>query len=70
MLMTNMTFTKGIGSPTYMAPEIINKAKYKKPADVFSLAVMLFDFFVWGEAYPKSVFKLPWQVSAIGQAAK
>ncbi|ELP85509.1 protein kinase, putative, partial [Entamoeba invadens IP1] len=33
LLMTNMTFTKGIGTPTYMAPEILMKEKYKKNAD-------------------------------------
>ena len=62
MLMTNMTFTKGVGTPTYMAPEILNKEKYKKPADVFSFGVMLFECFKWGEAYPKTVFKYPWDV--------
>ena len=36
MLMTNMTFTKGIGSPSYMAPEILNREHYKKAADVYS----------------------------------
>ena len=56
MLMTNMTFTKGVGSPTYMAPEVLNK-KCKKAADVFSFGVMLFECFKWGEANPKAQFK-------------
>ena len=30
MMMTNMTFTKGIGTPTYMSPEILNRQHYKK----------------------------------------
>ena len=30
MLMTNMTFTKKVvDSPTYMAPEVLNKERYK-----------------------------------------
>ena len=41
MLMTNMTFTQGIGSPTKKAPEVINKEKYKKLADVFSFGVTM-----------------------------
>ena len=49
LLMTNMTFTKGIGTPVYMAPEVFNKAKYKKAADVFSFGVMMYECFVWGD---------------------
>ena len=70
MLMTNMTFTKGIGSPVYMAPEVFNKQKYKKAADVFSFGVMLFECSKWGDAYPKSQFKFPWQISSFVQAGK
>ena len=43
LLMTNMTFTKGIGTPTYMAPEVLNKEKYKKAADVYSFGVMMYE---------------------------
>ena len=49
--MTNMTFTKGIGTPNYMAREILNKEKDKKAADVSSFGVMLFACFKWGNAY-------------------
>ena len=59
MLMTNMTFTKGIGSPNYMAPEVLNKEKYKKPANIFSFGVTVFECFGWCDVYPKSVFKYP-----------
>ena len=62
LLMTNMTFTKGVGTPTYMALEILNKEKYKKTADVYSFGVMLYECFVWGEAFPKTLFKFPWDV--------
>ena len=27
LTLTNMTFTKGVGTPTYMTSEILNKAK-------------------------------------------
>ena len=36
MLMTNMTFMKGIGKPVYMAPEVLNKEKSKKVADIYA----------------------------------
>ena len=55
MLMTNMTFTKGIGSPTYMAPEVLNKKKYKSAADVYSFGMMMYECFKWGEAFPNEL---------------
>ena len=63
MIITNMTFTKGIGSPSYMAPELLKKQHYKKPADVFSFAITMYEFFSWSEAYPKQQFKFPWKIA-------
>ncbi|ELP89959.1 protein serine/threonine kinase, putative [Entamoeba invadens IP1] len=63
MLMTNMTFTKGVGSPIYMAPEILKREKYKKSADVFSLAITMYECFTWTNAYPKEYFKFPWTIA-------
>ena len=54
LLMTNMTFTKGVGSPTFMAPAVLNKEKSKKAADVYSFGVTMYECFMWGEAFPKS----------------
>ncbi|ELP92040.1 protein serine/threonine kinase, putative [Entamoeba invadens IP1] len=62
MLMTNMTFTKGIGTPIYMAGELLKGQKYKKPADVYSFAITMFEIFIWGEAYPGDRFKYPWDI--------
>ncbi|ELP89832.1 MAP kinase-activated protein kinase, putative [Entamoeba invadens IP1] len=62
MMMTNMTFTKGIGTPIYMALEILNKEKYKKPADVYSFGVSLFECVTWKEPYPKIRFKFAWDI--------
>ena len=63
LLMTNMTFTKGIGTPKYMAPEILNKGKYKKSADIYSFAITMFETFNWDEAYPPLVFRRPWDIA-------
>ncbi|ELP85472.1 protein serine/threonine kinase, putative [Entamoeba invadens IP1] len=63
MLMTNMSFTKGIGTPVDMAPEIVKKEKYKKSADVFSLGITMFECFGWCQAYPKTQFKYPWVIA-------
>ncbi|ELP87074.1 protein serine/threonine kinase, putative [Entamoeba invadens IP1] len=62
-LMTNMTFTNGIGTPTYMAPEILKQEKNKKEADVFSFGVTMFEMFGWCEIYSKNVFNYPWQIA-------
>ena len=58
-----MTFTKGIGSPTYMAPEILRKEHYKKPADIYAFGITMYEVFAWKDAYPKSEFRFPWQIA-------
>ncbi|BFU23647.1 protein kinase domain containing protein [Entamoeba histolytica] len=63
MMMTNMTFTKGIGTPTYMAPEILQQQKYKKTADIYSFGITMYETFHWGECYPKLLFKFPWAIA-------
>ena len=63
MLMTNMTFTKGVGTPIYMSPEILDRKHYKKPADIFSFAITMYECFEWTEAYPPTSFKFPWKIA-------
>ena len=68
--MTNMTFTKGVGSPTYMAPEVLKKHQKKKAADVYALGVTMYECLKWGEVYPKTLFKNPWEISAFVQSER
>ena len=63
MLMTNMTFTKGIGTPKYMAPEILERKKYKKSADVYSFSITMYECITWKECYPKKLFPKPWDIA-------
>ncbi|KAL7717778.1 Protein serine/threonine kinase [Entamoeba marina] len=63
MLMTNMTFTKGIGTPKYMAPEILDRNKYKKPSDIYSFAITIYETMIWDNAYPKTQFEHPWSIA-------
>jgi serine/threonine protein kinase len=58
-----MTFTKGIGTPVYMAPEILRKEKYKTYADIYSFAMTMFEVMKWGVAYPEEMLKFPWTVA-------
>ncbi|ELP88686.1 serine/threonine protein kinase, putative [Entamoeba invadens IP1] len=63
MMMTNMTFTKGIGTPKYMAPEVLNREKYKMPSDIYSFAITMYETFNWGDAYPKNKFQYAWSIA-------
>ncbi|ELP88535.1 serine/threonine protein kinase HT1, putative [Entamoeba invadens IP1] len=63
VMMTNMTFTKGIGTPKYMGPEILNKNKYKKSADIYSFAITLLEVLTWVEPFPKEIYKFGWSIA-------
>ena len=58
-----MTFTKGVGSPKYMAPEILNRKKYNMPADIFSFAITMLEVSVWNNAFPLSQFRFTWDIA-------
>ncbi|ELP83453.1 serine/threonine protein kinase HT1, putative [Entamoeba invadens IP1] len=70
LLMTNMTFTKGVGSPVYMAPEVLKQEKYQKSADIYSFAITMFECFGWCEAYPLDTFKYPWKIAEFVNSGK
>ncbi|ELP86262.1 protein serine/threonine kinase, putative [Entamoeba invadens IP1] len=63
LMMTNMTFTKGVGTPSFMAPEVLNKKRYKTAADVFSFGVTMYSVMIWDDPYPKELFSYPWIVA-------
>ncbi|ELP88684.1 protein serine/threonine kinase, putative [Entamoeba invadens IP1] len=69
-LVSNMTFTKGIGTPKYMAPEVLNKEKYTKGADVFSFAISMYEVFIWKDPFPKDKFIFPWSIADFISAGK
>ncbi|ELP92332.1 serine/threonine protein kinase HT1, putative [Entamoeba invadens IP1] len=70
LLMTNMTFTKGIGTPVYMAPEVLKQKKYTKSADVFSLSITMYETISWEKAYPQDEFKFPWKIAEFISSGK
>ena len=63
MLLTNLTFTDGIGTPKYMAPEILHSLKYKMPSDVYSFAITMLEICLWKNPFPESEFKYPWKIA-------
>ncbi|ELP94034.1 tyrosine kinase, putative, partial [Entamoeba invadens IP1] len=62
LMLTNMTFTSGIGTPVYMAPEVMFRKHYKKPADIYSFGITLLECFKWKEAYGGENFRYPWGI--------
>ena len=47
------------GSPLWTAPEMLCSVKYDEKVDVYSLAIMLWEFFAWEEPYPNmAVFQV------------
>ncbi|KAH3743203.1 protein serine/threonine kinase [Pelomyxa schiedti] len=55
-------YTKGIGTPIYMAPELIQNQKYNKAADVFSFGILLWEILAQKEPYIE--FESPWAVAS------
>ncbi len=55
------TFTKGVGTPIYMAPEILLSKRYNKEADIYSYGVLLWVIITQKEPY--TAFKHVWDVS-------
>ncbi|KAL7721774.1 Protein serine/threonine kinase [Entamoeba marina] len=70
MMKSNMTFTQGIGTPMYMAPEVLDQSKYSEKADVFSFAICMYEVFNWGTPYPKEEFPFPWNIAEYISAGK
>ena len=63
MLMTNMTFSKGIGTPIYMSPEVLKQEHYKSPSDIYSFSITMYECMKWGETYSGDKFKFPWKIA-------
>ncbi|KAL7714433.1 Protein serine/threonine kinase [Entamoeba marina] len=63
MLMTNMTFTKNIGTPVYMSPEVLTNKKYKKSADIYSFAITIYETMIWEKAYSEENFVYKWDIA-------
>ena len=70
--MTNMTFSKGVGTPVFMAPEVLKHEHYKAPADIYSFAITMYETMKWGDSYPVSDprFKFSWNVADFVMSGK
>ena len=46
-----------------MSPEVLNREHYKKPSDIYSFSITMFECMKWGEAYEGDQFKFPWNIA-------
>ena len=63
MSMADLAMTKGVGSPAYMAPEILDRKMYNLPADVYSYAMTIMETFLWHDVYDKEQFPFAWDIA-------
>eukprot|EP01106_Pelomyxa_sp_JSP_P018698 TRINITY_DN886_c0_g1_i1.p1 TRINITY_DN886_c0_g1~~TRINITY_DN886_c0_g1_i1.p1 ORF type:complete len:111 (-),score=19.36 TRINITY_DN886_c0_g1_i1:464-796(-) len=54
-------YTTGVGTPNFMAPEILNSDKYSTAADVYSFAMTMFFVFAERDPFPASDFGHSWK---------
>jgi len=55
--------TGGVGTPIYMAPEVLDGQKYTTSADVYSFAMLLLELYSGVEPYNTDKFSSPWQIA-------
>ncbi|ELP84353.1 protein serine/threonine kinase, putative [Entamoeba invadens IP1] len=68
--MTNMTFTKTIGTPVYMSPEVLSQENYQQPADIYSFAITMYETVTWEKSYPQKEFPFPWVIAQFVTSGK
>ena len=62
--------TQGVGTPTFMAPEVLDHGEYTQSADVYSFAMLAFQVYLARDPYDTAHFKSPYDVAAFVTAGK
>jgi serine/threonine protein kinase len=60
----DLLLTKGVGTPAYMAPEVISSESYSKAADVYSYAMVLWEIWSGKSPFMEGNFKSLYAVSS------
>ncbi|KAH3766717.1 tyrosine protein kinase [Pelomyxa schiedti] len=56
-------YTVGVGTPTYMPPELLSNGKYKQSADVYSFAILMYQVISEKEPYSEINLKSLWKIT-------
>jgi len=59
----HVEMTAGVGTPAFMAPEILDSKPYSKPADVFSFGISMYELWTEKTPYSTSGFTKPWEIA-------
>ncbi|KAL7716776.1 Protein kinase [Entamoeba marina] len=62
--------TQGIGTPIYMAPELLESAEYGLPVDVFGYSILCYEVLTRKIPYTGSTFQHSWDVSSFVSEGK
>ena len=57
------SYTRGVGTPAYMAPEVLEDEGYSKAADVYSFSILMHEVYTEKEPFSEFGFKKPWHMS-------
>jgi len=55
--------TSGVGTPAFMAPEILDSKPYSKPADVYSFGISMYELWTEKTPYSSAGFTKPWDIA-------
>ena len=66
----NPQYTKNVGTPAYMSPEIFNHADYNIPTDIYSFAITMLEIMVWNDAFPSEKYPYAWDISDAVKSGK
>ena len=56
-------YSKNIGTPAYMSPEMFSHKEYGLQTDIYSFAITMLEIITWLDAFPQDKFAFPWDIS-------
>jgi len=59
----HVEMTAGVGTPAFMAPEILDSKPYSKSADVYSFGILMYELWTEKTPYSTSGFTKPWEIA-------